>query len=275
MAFETLHSLQNYKSRTHGFMAIKLDMSKAYDRVDWNFLEQLMRKLGFNERWIHLIMGCVKTVSYLVLVNGEPCGLIQPSRGIRQGDPLSPFLFLLCTEGLNGLIKRAESDGDIHGFSLCRRGPKLTHLLFIDDSLLFCRANMEECGKVLEILNMYEMASGQKVNRSKTSLFFSKCTSAELKHDIKVALSVPEIIQYERYLGLPSFVGKWKKASFSYIKERVWRKLQGWEGKLLFQAGREVLLKAVIQAIPTYTMGCFKIPIGLCNEIEVLIKKFW
>ena len=133
---------------------------------------------------------------------------------------------------------------------------------------------MEECGKVLEILNMYEMASGQKVNRSKTSLFFSKCTSAELKHDIKVALSVPEIIQYERYLGLPSFVGKGKKASFSYIKERVWRKLQGWEGKLLFQAGREVLLKVVIQAIPTYTMGCFKIPIGLCNEIEVLIKKF-
>ena len=234
-----------------------------------------MRKLGFNERWIHLIMGCVKTVSYLVLVNGEPCGLIQPTRGIRQGDPLSPFLFLLFTEGLNGLIKRAENNGDLHGFSLCKRGPKLTHLLFANDSLLFCRATMEECGKVLEILNMYEMASGQKVNRSKTSLFFSKSTPAELKHEIKVALGVPEIMQYEKYLGLPSFVGKRKKASFNYIKERVWRKLQGWEGKLLSQAGREVLLKVVIQAIPTYTMGCFKLPIGLCNEIEVLIKKFW
>ena len=82
-------------------------------------------------------------------------------------------------------------------------------------------------------------------------------------------------MQYEKYLGLPSLVGKRKKASFNYIKERVWRKLQGWEGKLLSQSGREVLLKAVIQAIPTYTMGCFKLPIGLCNEIEVLIKKFW
>ena len=81
--FETLHSLQNYMSRTHGFMAIKLDMSKAYYCVDWNFLEQLMRKLGFNERWINLIIRCVKTVSYSVLVNGEPCGLIQPTRGIR------------------------------------------------------------------------------------------------------------------------------------------------------------------------------------------------
>ena len=177
-----------------------------------------MRKLGFNERWINLIMGCVKIVSYSVLVIGEPCGLIQPSRGIRQGDPLSPFLFLLCTEGLNGLIKRVESNGDIHGFSLCRRGPKLIHLLFMDDSLLFCRANMEECGKVLEILNMYEMALGKKVNRSKTSLFFSKCTSAKLKHDIMVALGVPEIMQYERYLGLFSFVGKRKKVSFATLR---------------------------------------------------------
>ena len=123
MAFETLHSLQNCKSITHGFMAIKLDISKTYDWVDWNFLEQLMRKLGFNERWVQLIMGYVKTVSYSVLVNGEPWGLIQPTHGIKQGDPLFSFLFLLCIEGLNGLIKRAESNGDIHGFSLLGEDP--------------------------------------------------------------------------------------------------------------------------------------------------------
>ena len=178
-------------------------------------------------------MGCVKTVSYLVLVNGEPCGMIQPTRGIRQGDPLSPFIFLLCIEGLNGRIKKAENNGEIHGFSLYRRGPKLTHLLFADDSLLFCRATIEECGKVLEILNMYEEASGQKVNRSKTALFFSKCTRREMKHEIKVALGVPEIMQYEKYLGLPSFLSKREKASFNYVKEKIWRKLRGWEGKLL------------------------------------------
>ena len=134
---------------------------------------------------------------------------------------------------------------------------------------------MEECGKVLEILDMYEGASGQKVNRSKTALFFSKHTLIEIKHDIKVALGVLETMQYKRYLGLPFFVGKRKKANFSYIKERVWRKLQRWEGRLLSQAGREVSLKFVIQAILIYTMGCFTIPIGLCNEIESLMKKFW
>ena len=192
-----------------------------------------MRRMGFNEGWINLIMLCVKTVTYSGLVNGEPCGMIHPTRGIRQGDPISPFLFLLYTEGLNGLLKIAEGNGDIHGFSLCRRGPKLTHLLFANDSLLFCRATMEECGKVLEMLNAYEVASYQKINRSKKALFFSKATNGALKEQIKKVWGVPEIMQYEKYLGLPSFVGKRKKASFNYIKERVWRKLQGWEGKLL------------------------------------------
>ena len=115
-------------------------MSKAYDRVEWPYLKAVMVKMGFDEKWINLIMLCVTTVSYSVLVNGEPKGMIHPTRGIRQGDPLSPFLFLLCTEGLNGLINNAVANGDIKGYSLCRNGHRLTHLLFADDSLLFCRA---------------------------------------------------------------------------------------------------------------------------------------
>ena len=149
-------------------------------------------------------------------------------------------------ERLNGLIKKAGLQRDIHGYSLCRTDPKLTHLLFAVDSLIFCRATMEECNKVMDILKVYEEASGQKINRSKASLFFSKFIPEDVKHAIKVTLGVPEIMQYEKYLGLPSFVGKRKKESFNYIKEKVWRKLQGLEANLLSQAGREVLLKAVI-----------------------------
>ena len=198
VAFETSHCLQRYKSGSHGYMAVKFDMSKAYDRVEWPFLERIMRRMGFNEGWINLIMLCVKTITYLVLVNGELCGMIHPTRGIRQGDPTSPFLFLLCTKGLNWLIKKVERDGDIHGFSLRRRGPKLTHLLFADDSLLFCRATMEECGKVLDILNGYKEASNQKINRSKMTLFFSKATEGAIKNQIKEAWGVSEIMQYEK-----------------------------------------------------------------------------
>ena len=208
-------------------------------------------------------------------MNGEPKGLIHPSKGLRQGDPLSLFLFLLCTEGLHGLIKQAASNRDITGFRLCRHGPKLTHLFFADDNLLFCRANSTECSKVMDLLSVYEDVSGQKINKDKTALFFSKSVTEANRQIIKGILGVREIRHYEKYLGLPSLTGKGKRASFNYIKERVWRKLQGWEGKLLSQAGREVLIKAVIQAIPTYAMGCFKLPMGLCNEIEVMIRKFW
>ena len=205
-----------------------------------------MRKTGFEEKWIGLIMVCVKTVTYSILVNGEPQGMIHPTRGIRQGDPLLSFLFLLCIEGLHGIISKATSMREIIGFSLCKRDPKLTYLLFADDSLLFCKATDVECGKVMQILSTYEEASRQKINKSKTSVFFSKSTKEDTRESIKGILGVQEINHFEKYLGLPSLVGRGEKVSFNYIKERVWQKLQGWESKLLSQAGGEVLLKSVI-----------------------------
>ena len=201
--------------------------------------------------------------------------MIKPSQGIKQGDPLSLFLFLLCTKGLHGLISQAARQGDLTGYSLCKNGPKLTHLFFADDSLLFCRSTPQECEKVLEILDTYSKCSGQHINKTKTTIFFSKSTTSERKQHIKEALDVPEIRSYEKYLGLPSLIGRRKRASFNYIKERVWRKLQGWEEKLFSQAGREILIKAVIQAIPTYTISCFKLSVGICNELESLIRKLW
>jgi len=104
VAFETLHIMSKHNLRKTGIMALKLDTSKTFDRVEWTFLEVVMRKLGFNEKGINLMMVCVKSITYSILINGEPKGFIQPLRGIKQGDPLSPFLFLLCTEGLHGLI---------------------------------------------------------------------------------------------------------------------------------------------------------------------------
>ena len=130
IAFESLHHKKNNYTGKQGFLALKLDMSKAYDRVEWSFLEQILLKLGFHEDWVALLMECITTVSYSILVNGEPKGLLRPSRGLRQGDPLLPYLFLFCAKGLNVLLREAALRGEIHGFSICRNGPKLTHLFF-------------------------------------------------------------------------------------------------------------------------------------------------
>ena len=154
-------------------------------------------------------------MTYSILLNGEPKGFIRPSRGLRQSDPLSPFPFLFCAEGLNALLNKAVDNGEISCLSLCRQGPKITHLFFADDCLLFCRSNRIECQKIQQVLDWYEVASGQLVNKKKTTLFFSRNTPKEVQQEIKVSLGVSTITHYEKYLGLPSFVGRQKKACFN------------------------------------------------------------
>ena len=143
IAFELLHRMHNKRSGKKGQMAVKLDINKAYDRVEWSFLRQMMIKLGFDGRWVNLAMETVCTASYSILINGEPKGFVQPSRRIKQGDSLSPYLFLLCAEGLSRMIRRATENREIHGVLSCPNRVCIFHLLFADDSLLFCKASVE------------------------------------------------------------------------------------------------------------------------------------
>jgi hypothetical protein len=275
VAFEAMHTMDGRIKGREGYMALKLDMSKAYDRVEWNYLEAVMRKLGFAERWILLMMTCIKTVTYSVLVHGKPYGKITPTRGIRQGDPLSPYFFILCAEGLSSLLQRAEANRWITGLPITRGGIRINHLLFADDSLLFCKANIFEWGRIQQLLDVYERASGQKLNKEKTSIFFSKNTQHTTKEHIISIAGINSTRRYERYLGLPSLVGKSRMAAFMGIKNRIWERINGWKEKFLSQAGKEVLLKAVVQAIPTYTMSVFQLPKKLCADISSMMSKFW
>ena len=162
VAFKTLHYMRNHSSSNTGYMALKLDISKAYDKVERLYMEKLMRKMGFAEAWIKLMMMCISTTTYSVLINGEPQGHITPTRGLRQGNLLSPYLFLLCTEGFHGLLKKAETTGNIRGVSICRNGPRLTHPLFVDNSLIFYKAKETECQKLLEVLTNMKVHLGSK-----------------------------------------------------------------------------------------------------------------
>ena len=111
MAYEALHTMHGRKKGKIGTLALKLDVSKAYDRVEWNFLRQIMLKLGFPGDWVDRVMSCVSSTSFSILINGKPFGMINPTRGLRQGDPLSLYLFLLCAEGFTSLLQKAELEG--------------------------------------------------------------------------------------------------------------------------------------------------------------------
>nr|XP_023907209.1 uncharacterized protein LOC112018911 [Quercus suber] len=209
------------------------------------------------------------------MIKGAPRGLFHPQRGLCQGDLLSPYLFILCAKGLHSLMQQVEERGSIKGVSLCQDGPKISHLFFALDSFLFYQANVHNCTAILELQDTYEQASGHCINRDKTQLLFNSNTEPQTQSTIKGMLGVSATSHFEKYLGLPPFIGRVKRQSFSYIRERVWHKIQGWKAKLLSQVSYEVLIKAVLQAMPTYTMNCFKIHKNLCRNIKALFRKFW
>ncbi|KAL0340132.1 UNVERIFIED_CONTAM: putative mitochondrial protein [Sesamum radiatum] len=275
LAFELNHFLNSKAKGGKGWMALKLDVSKAYDKVEWSFLEQVMVKLDFPPSSIRLIMLCISSVSFSFMLSGKQFGSLIPERGLRQGDPLSPYLFLLCTEAFSSLIQLAEREGRIQGVFVCQAAPSISHLLFADDTLIFCRASAESTQAVLDTLEVYQKASGQEINFAKSSVAFSKSTREDLCSSIVTALTIRRENKMELYLGLPSKVARSKKELFSTIRDRIWKKISGWNAKLLSQAGREVLIKAVLQAIPTYVMGCFRLPVTLLREIQSMISNFW
>ena len=163
-------------------MSLKLDMSKAYDRVEWAFLEEMMNKLGFPRHFVRLIMGCVTSTSSSILLNGQPTRQFRPTRGLRLGDPLSPFLFIICAEGLSSLLRDAEAKKEIHGIKIGKKVNATSHLFFADDSLMFTRANDREAENILEILSTYEATSGERLNMEKSEVTFSRNIEQEQKH---------------------------------------------------------------------------------------------
>jgi hypothetical protein len=165
-------------------------MHKAYDRVEWSFLKEIILKLGFHKEWVNLIMQCVSTVEYRVRFNAEETKSFKPTRGLRQGDHQSPYLFLFCTEGLTALLAHAEENGSISGVKVSRDAPPISNLLFADDSLILMRANAMNAEALKSILDSYFTASGQRVSVEKSSIFSSPNTKVEDKEQICTILNI-------------------------------------------------------------------------------------
>ncbi|KAH9698518.1 reverse transcriptase domain-containing protein [Citrus sinensis] len=273
VGYECLHKIRHNKGKKHGLVALKLDLSNAYDRVEWSFLKHTMLKLGFSSNLVDFILNCIST-SFSIVINGVVSGMIKPQRGLRQGCPLSPYLFIICAEVFSNLLAQAEQKKLIQGLRFGKE-VSVSHLLFADDSLIFVRAAVEDCSHLKAVFECYSRASGQIFNYQKSSMFFSQNTEKDRATAIKDIFQLQVVSRHEKYLGLPSMVGRKSKSFFNDVKLRVLNKIQGWQHKFFSSGGKKVLIKAVAQAVPTFAMSVFKIPLGLCEEIQKEVAKFW
>ncbi|XP_010480531.1 PREDICTED: uncharacterized protein LOC104759285 [Camelina sativa] len=229
IAHEIVHALRTNGKFNEEFIAVKTDMSKAYDRVEWDFLETLFTRMGFDAKWIQWVMTCVRLVSYSVLINGSAHGFIVPNRGIRQGDPLSPFLFILCAEALIHVLEQKQMQGWLTG-------------LFIS------KADQNEC----EVLLHYGRASGQRINFSKSAITFGSKATKQRKIMVKTKLGILTEGGTGSYLGLPECFSGFKQALLAFIGDKLKKRLHGWYAKSLSMGRREILLKSVAIALPVY-----------------------
>ena len=164
-------------------MLLKLDISKAYDKLNWDFLEGVLRSFGFEENWIRWIINLVSSAFFSILVNGTPSQPFSATRGIRQGDPLSPFLFIIIAEGLGRLLRDMQNSGQIKGLNLCENQPAQTHQQFVDDNMLMGPSSVQEARGIKKGLDLFLLASGLEINKEKSQVFFLN-TSRVAKRNI-------------------------------------------------------------------------------------------
>jgi hypothetical protein len=219
-------------------------------------------------------MHAVTSVETNVKWNGARSDYFRPQRGIRQGDPISPYIFVMCIDKLSHLITHAVEMGDWKALRAGRRGPAVSHLMFADDLLLFGEATEDQMKCVMNILQKFCRLSGQQVSQEKTSIFFSKNTSRGIKDKLLQLSGFRETTSLGKYLGVPLLGRAPKKQDYNYIVEQVSMKLTNWKANHLSFAGRVTLAKSVMEAVPIYPMMTTIIPKACIDEIQRMQRKF-
>ena len=253
----------------------KLDIEKAYDHIRWDFLMQMLERMGFGSKWIRWINWCISTATFSVLINGSPSGFFRSSRGLRQGDPLSPYLFVIGMEALSCLLQRAVEGNFISG---CRfRGRDggeivISHLLYADDTIIFCDANAEQLMYLRWTLMWFEAFSGLKINIFKSEIIpLGRVDNVE---ELAAELGCGVGSLPTKYLGLPLGAPHRATGVWDSIEERFRNRLSSWKRQYISKGGRLTLIRSTLSSLPIYFLSLFRIPKIVWSRLEKIQRDF-
>eukprot|EP00253_Pinus_taeda_P027341 PITA_27341 len=270
-AQELLHTLQVKKQKG---MILKVDLSKAFDRTNWLYLHLLLTHLGFPFNFIKWTMSCITDVSYSVLLNGEATTFFTSKRVLRQGCPLSPLLFLLIMEGQSKVIFAARDRKLLTGIKLADNF-YLTHLLFVDDILIFLNGSIGDTTTLQNSMLLFQQATGMRINEQKSTITTIGCSIHETAYaSQRFPFNSLPLADGIKYLGFRLKPNGYRIADWLWLIAKVEKRLQVWYHRYLSRAGRLILVKAVIEATPVYWMALTWIPKGILNRLQHICSRF-
>ncbi|CAN1147980.1 Transposon TX1 uncharacterized 149 kDa protein [Linum perenne] len=252
--------------------ALKIDLMKAFDSIEWSFVEHSLKAMDFPPRYVHWIMACFNSSRFSVNLNGSLIGYFPGGKGLRQGDPISPYLFVLAMQILEYLFEDAASKTLFQYHPQCRK-VKLTHLCFADDLLVFTKGNTDAVVQVRAVLDKFQTISGLQFNPEKSDIYTAGVNRGE-KDLMVAAAGFREGKLPLKYLGIPISAGKLSKPDCRVLVDKITARVKNWKAKLLNYAGKMQLIKSVVHGILQYWLSMFVIPAAVLNEIELICARF-
>lgn len=250
----------------------KVEFEKAFDNVNWNCLDLVMQKFGFGAVWRGWIRWCVSYARFSILINGEATSMFRSQKGIRKGDPISPFIFIMVVEILSVMIKKGAAEGLISGFQVVEGGTTIYHFQFADDLVVFLDDTEEQVNNLKNILFAFELVAGLKVNFRKSAIV----GIGDGNNGVLCATAFGcQLTSFPmNYLGIPLGSKSKCEAIWEVVIQKCYKKLSTWRRKYLSKGQRLILINSVLESLPIYYVSMFQMLVSVMKTIEKIMRKF-
>lgn len=251
---------------------MKIDLQKAYITVCWEFLEDMMKGLHFPDKFIHLVMTCVSSPTFTLMLNGFPTGFFNSKRGLRQGDPMSPLLFVLCMEYFTRIMAYIGKQDQFRFHPRCQ-SLKLNHLCFADDLILFCKGDYASVLMMLQGLRLFADSTSLVASPQKSVIFGCGMTNQDMQRLVDCSGFKQDTLPF-RYLGVPISTKKLLAADCEQLLEKMLGRIRCWSSRNISFAGRRLLVNSVLLSISVYWAQIFILPKNIIKQINAICRSF-